>query len=67
MDLDARRIGYEAAALLSRKMAGERSAGVIYVPPSHIAVRQSTEITHIADPDVVQVGEVRPRVHPGRR
>jgi LacI family transcriptional regulator len=54
MDLDARRIGYEAAALLSRKMAGERSAGVIYVPPSHIAVRQSTEITHIADSDVVQ-------------
>ncbi len=54
MDLDARRIGYEAAALLHRKMSGERTSGVIYTPPSHIAVRQSTEIMHIADADVVQ-------------
>jgi LacI family transcriptional regulator len=53
MDLDARRIGYEAAALLHRKMAGERPTVPIYVPPSHIAVRQSTEILHIADTDVV--------------
>jgi LacI family transcriptional regulator len=54
MDLDARRIGYEAAALLHRKMKGEKPKVPIYVPPSHIAVRQSSEILHISDPDVVQ-------------
>jgi LacI family transcriptional regulator len=55
LDLDARRIGYEAAALLHRKMSGKHQpGGVIYTPPSHVAVRQSTEIMHIADADVVQ-------------
>jgi LacI family transcriptional regulator len=54
MDLDARRIGFEAATLLARKMAGEHPKGVVYLPPSHIVVRQSSEIMHIADADVVQ-------------
>jgi LacI family transcriptional regulator len=54
MDLNSRQIGYEAASLLHRKMAGEKSTGVIFVPPSHIAVRQSTEIMHIEDSDIVQ-------------
>jgi LacI family transcriptional regulator len=54
IDLDARRIGYEAAALLHRKMNGEQPSEVLYVPPSHVAVRQSTGIMHIEDADVVQ-------------
>jgi LacI family transcriptional regulator len=54
LDLDPRRIGYEAAALLNRMMAGEKPAGVIYTPPSHVAVRQSTEVMIIEDADVIQ-------------
>jgi LacI family transcriptional regulator len=54
MDLDARRVGYEAARLLDRKMAGKPVPDVILVPPSHVAVRQSTDLMAIEDADVVQ-------------
>jgi LacI family transcriptional regulator len=54
IDLDARRIGYEAARLLDRKMAGEQANESILIPPSHIAVRQSTDLMVIDDADVVQ-------------
>ncbi|MBN2580711.1 MAG: substrate-binding domain-containing protein [Pirellulales bacterium] len=54
LDLDARRIGYEAAKLLDRKMAGNQPRGVVYSPPSHVAVRQSTNLMIIPDADVVQ-------------
>jgi LacI family transcriptional regulator len=54
IDLDARRIGYEAAKLLDRKMAGKQANEIILVPPSHIAVRQSTDLMVIDDADVVQ-------------
>jgi LacI family transcriptional regulator len=54
LDLDARRIGYEAARLLDRKMAGKPANEVILVPPSHIAVRQSTDAVVVNDPDMVQ-------------
>jgi LacI family transcriptional regulator len=53
-DLDPRRIGYEAARLLDRKMAGKPANEVILVPPSHIAVRQSTDAVVVNDPDMVQ-------------
>jgi LacI family transcriptional regulator len=52
IDLDPRRIGYEAARLLDRKMAGKRADETIWVPPSHIAVRQSTDLLAIDDPDM---------------
>jgi LacI family transcriptional regulator len=54
LDLDARRIGYEAARLLDRKMAGKQANEVILVRPSHIAVRQSTDAVVMNDPDMVQ-------------
>ncbi len=58
VDLDSRLMGYEAAALLARRMAGRSLHGEThYIPPSHIATRQSTDILAIADPDVA--GAVR--------
>jgi LacI family transcriptional regulator len=53
LDLDARRIGYEAARLLDRKMAGEKADEIISLPPSQLVVRQSTNLMLIEDPDVV--------------
>jgi LacI family transcriptional regulator len=54
LDLDARRIGYEAAQLLAQKMAGKDSGEIVQVPPSRVVVRQSTDHMAISDPDVVQ-------------
>jgi LacI family transcriptional regulator len=54
LDLDARRVGYEAAKMLDRKMAGEPSGDTLYIPPSHVAVRQSTDVTVVDDPDLAQ-------------
>jgi LacI family transcriptional regulator len=52
VDIDVRRVGYEAAALLDRLMAGKKEKDVIVVPPSHIAVRQSTDMIAVDDADV---------------
>jgi LacI family transcriptional regulator len=54
MDLDARRFGYEAARLLDWKMTGKPVPDKIVVPPSHVAVRQSTDHMAIPDADVIQ-------------
>jgi LacI family transcriptional regulator len=54
LDLNAQCAGYEAAKLLDRKMAGKSSKDMICIPPSHVAVRQSTDLMVIDDPDVVQ-------------
>jgi LacI family transcriptional regulator len=54
LDLDPRRMGYEAARLLDRKMAGKSSPDIHYVSPSHIAVRQSTDHMAIHDTDLIQ-------------
>jgi LacI family transcriptional regulator len=54
LDLDGRRVGYEAAHLLDQKMAGMNPTDVIHVAPSHVAVRQSTDIMVVDDPDIVQ-------------
>lgn len=53
ISLGADRIGYEAASLLDRMMAGERPPkdGVI-VDPEQVVARQSTDILTIADPDI---------------
>jgi LacI family transcriptional regulator len=54
LDVDAKRIGYEAARLLARKMNGEKAEETILIPPSHVAVRQSTDLMVVEDPDVAQ-------------
>jgi LacI family transcriptional regulator len=54
LDMDTRRVGYVAAGLLARKMAGEQVQDIIPIPPGHVVVRQSTELMVIGDADVVQ-------------
>ena len=55
IDLDMRRVGYEAAQLLDRMMAGEKPPkDVILVPPGRVVVRQSTDLMLIEDADVVR-------------
>jgi LacI family transcriptional regulator len=54
LDLDARRVGYEAAKLLDRKMSGEQLSDTLHIPPSHVEVRQSTDVTVVDDPDLAQ-------------
>jgi LacI family transcriptional regulator len=53
IDLDSRRIGYEAALLLSRLMAGQRRLRTeVRVEPLTVVTRQSTDTVAIADPEV---------------
>jgi LacI family transcriptional regulator len=54
IDLDARRVGYEAARILEQKMAGKKAKETIVIPPSQVVVRQSTDLMAIEDADVVQ-------------
>jgi LacI family transcriptional regulator len=54
VDINAHRIGYEAAALLDRLMAGIPPQDIISVPPSHVVVRQSTDLIAIEDSDLAQ-------------
>jgi LacI family transcriptional regulator len=50
----AERIGYEAAALLDRLLAGKKTpAQPILVPPTGVATRRSTEVLAIEDREVV--------------
>ncbi len=50
---DARRSGYEAAALLDRMIAGEAVAPEAHLSkPLGIATRQSTDVLAIPDPDI---------------
>jgi LacI family transcriptional regulator len=52
---DARRIGYEAAALLDRLMRGEPEPTTrLLIPPVEVATRLSTDVNAIADPDVAE-------------
>jgi LacI family transcriptional regulator len=49
----AEQIGYEAARLLDQLMSGRTPPRKpIYVRPTHIVTRQSTDIIAVADPDV---------------
>ncbi len=48
---DAVRIGYEGAALLDRLMRGEPAPSAMQtIPPQGLAIRQSSDVTAIADP-----------------
>jgi LacI family transcriptional regulator len=49
----AEHIGYEAAGLLDRLMAGERPLkSPLWIPPQHVVTRQSTDIVAVADSEV---------------
>jgi LacI family transcriptional regulator len=51
--LATRQIGYEAARMLDRLMAGEQPAtGQVLVPPAGVVPRRSTDVPAVLDPDV---------------
>lgn len=53
--LTSERIGYEAAALLDRLLHGEpRPAQPLWIEPTRVVVRQSTDTLTIADPDLAR-------------
>jgi LacI family transcriptional regulator len=53
IDLNAERIGQEAAALLTRLMRGWKAPReLLLIPPLRVITRQSTDILAIDDPDV---------------
>jgi LacI family transcriptional regulator len=49
---DTQRIGFEAAEMLDRLMAGEENSGHIVVPPNKVVTRGSTDTLAIEDPHV---------------
>ena len=49
---NARRIGYEAGAMLDRLMHGKKAVADIVVDPLGVKTRQSTDLLAIEDPDV---------------
>lgn len=49
---NARRIGYEAAAMLDRLISGKRAAADVVVDPIGVKARQSTDLLAIEDPEV---------------
>jgi LacI family transcriptional regulator len=52
---DTRQIGYQAAALLDRMMQGERPpAAPLFVPPTSVVTRRSTDVLAIDDREVAQ-------------
>jgi LacI family transcriptional regulator len=62
---DAARIGFEAAALLDRLMAGARADGeTLLVPPKGVATRQSTDSVAIGDKVVARAARyIRENAH----
>ncbi|HEY1110892.1 MAG TPA: substrate-binding domain-containing protein, partial [Opitutaceae bacterium] len=54
VQLNARRTGYEAAAMLAQRMGGERASGTRYVLPVRVVERQSTDVVSVADARLAQ-------------
>ena len=55
VDLDAKRIGYEAAALLDRMMAGQPPPDKpVLVEPGQVITRESTDVIAVDDVNVAQ-------------
>jgi LacI family transcriptional regulator len=55
IDLRPRRVGWEAAALLDRMMQGEPApTAPIFLPPSHVVTRDSTDVLAIDDPELAK-------------
>jgi LacI family transcriptional regulator len=53
IDVNPERIGYQAAELLDRMMAGERPGrDPILLPPRAVVLRQSTDLLAVDDPEV---------------
>jgi LacI family transcriptional regulator len=53
IDFDSKRVGYQAAALLDRLMAGCPAPKTVqWIAPARVVVRQSTDIVAIEDQDV---------------
>jgi len=53
VDAPAYRVGYEAAALLDRLMAGQAAPlNPILIPPTGVTPRQSSDILTVADPSI---------------
>ena len=46
------RVGYEAAALLERRMSGDPGVEFTYIPPLGVITRHSTDVLALADRDV---------------
>jgi LacI family transcriptional regulator len=69
IDLDSRRIGYDAASLLDRLMSGERPAShELLIQPSRVVCRQSTDILAIDDREVAEaIRFIRERAAAGVR
>ena len=60
ININAREVGYQAALLLEKRMNGADAPTPIYTAPSHVEVRQSTDIVAIADPHVARaIGYIR--------
>lgn len=61
VDTDQQRIGYEAAALLDRLMAGDRKPdSPVIVPPKGVVVRQSSDTLAVKDQEVcLALGMIR--------
>jgi len=51
---NARRIGYEAAAMLDRLMAGKKVYADVVVDPLGVKTRQSTDLLAIEDPEIAK-------------
>jgi LacI family transcriptional regulator len=47
-------IGFEAAVLLERLMAGKRGGGTVLIPPTGVITRRSTDLTAVADAEVAE-------------
>ena len=54
VDINAQEIGYRAAELLEQRMVGKNPPVPIMTSPSHVHVRQSTDIIAIQDSDVAR-------------
>jgi LacI family transcriptional regulator len=53
VDVGAERIGYEAAAMLDRLMAGENAPNtIVELAPRRLVIRQSSDLIAISDPHV---------------
>jgi LacI family transcriptional regulator, galactose operon repressor len=53
IELDSRKVGFEAATLLDRMMAGEPCPNEICrIKPRKVVPRQSTDVVAVADPDI---------------
>jgi LacI family transcriptional regulator len=53
VDIAADRVGYQAAEMLDRLMAGQSDAAVdVLLPPGEVVERQSTNVLQVADADI---------------